>query len=159
MYSNSKAIIEAILSGDSLKLESAFKVAIMEKIANKLENNKKIVSKKVANNISKNKPKEKEPLDHQKHFNTEGKVSAKDIFVDKNMNNKLSRFTKSNYLNKLKLDEHETLGEDESGLPLDKFNNIASEEQKDQLKRLLRSGQHLSANNFIKTVLNHEDIT
>jgi len=153
MYSNIKTLIEAIFSGDSLKLESAFNVAIMEKITNKIETNKKLLTKKTINK------KEEQPLDHQKHFNTNGKVNVKDIFVDKNTNNKLSRYTKSNYLNKLKLDEHETLGEDDSGLPLSKFNNLASEEQKIQLKRLLSSGQHLSANNFIKAVLNHEDIT
>ena len=85
------------------------------------------------------------------HFNTNGKVSAKDLFVD-NSQNKTNSF-----LRNFKIKHN--IKEAEEELPLGKFNNLASEDQKHHLKSLLASGRHMEANGFIKKVLNKEDIT
>lgn len=151
---NSYDIVNAIFNNDAITLETAFRETISEKIATKLNDNKQKLEKKVFKSTTKPTNKKEEPLDHMKHFNNvsgNGKVSPKDIFVDKNIN-KLSSI-----LNKFK--PKTQLKEDDEGLPLSKFNNLASDDQKSHLKSLLASGKHLAANKFINSVLNKEDIT
>lgn len=143
-------IINAIFNNDAVTLQEVFKDTINEKIADKLNDSKNNLQKKVFKKDDDNK-KEHQPLDHMQHFNTKGKVSAKDLFVDNNN-------TKSSFLSKFKM-KHNIKEAEESELPLGKFNNLASEDQKHQLKSLLASGRYMEANGFIKKVLNKEDIT
>lgn len=145
-------IVNAIFNNDAVTLEEVFKSTINEKIAEKLADSKNNLEKKVfKKNDTNRKQPEKANLDHMQHFNTKGKVSAKDLFVD-NSQNKTNSF-----LRNFKLKHN--IKEAEEELPLGKFNNLASEEQKHHLKSLLASGKHMEANGFIKKVLNKEDIT
>ena len=144
-------IVNAIFNNDAVSLESLFKTTINEKIAEKLNDSKNKLEKKLfKKEDNKSDKKEKQPLDHMQHFNTNGKVSAKDLFVDKNPNN--------SFLSKFKMKHNIKEGAEEE-LPLGKFNNLASDDQKHHLKSLLAAGRHMEANGFIKKVLNKEDIT
>lgn len=143
-------IVNAIFNNDAVSLESLFKTTINEKIAEKLNDNKNKLEKKLFKKDN-SKKKVEQPLDHMQHFNTNGKVSAKDLFVD-NSQNKTNSF-----LRNFKMKHN--IKEAEEELPLGKFNNLASEDQKHHLKSLLASGRHMEANEFIKKVLNKEDIT
>ncbi len=143
-------IVNAIFNNDAVSLESLFKTTINEKIAEKLNDNKNKLEKKLFKKDN-SKKKVEQPLDHMQHFNTNGKVSAKDLFVD-NSQNKTNSF-----LRNFKMKHN--IKEAEEELPLGKFNNLASEDQKHHLKSLLASGRHMEANGFIKKVLNKEDIT
>lgn len=144
-------IINAIFNNDAVTLQEVFKDTINEKIADKLNNSKNNLQKKVFKKDDSN-GKEKQPLDHMQHFNTKGKVSAKDLFVDNNN-------TKSSFLSKFKNKYNIKEAEENEELPLGKFNNLASEGQKQHLKSLLSAGRHMEASGFIKKVLNKEDIT
>ncbi len=144
-------IVNAIFNNDAVSLESLFKTTINEKIAEKLNDNKNKLEKKVFKKDPTNNKTEKQPLDHMQHFNTNGKVSVKDLFVDKGQNKTNS------FLRNFKMKHN--IKEAEEELPLGKFNNIASDDQKQHLKSLLASGRHMEANGFIKKVLNKEDIT
>lgn len=143
-------IVNAIFNNDAVSLESLFKTTINEKIAEKLNDSKNKLEKKVFKKDN-SKKKVEQPLDHMQHFNTNGKVSAKDLFVD-NSQNKTNSF-----LRNFKMKHN--IKEAEEEIPLGKFNNLASEDQKHHLKSLLASGRHMEANGFIKKVLNKEDIT
>lgn len=190
MYSNIKSLVDAIVSGDVLKIEETFNIAIMEKISDKINDNKKnmnpignkhnpdkvkdIVANRIKNTPDKTKSNianknDKEPLDHQQYFSpAPDKINPKNIFVNKEEQNKLhnrfgkpnnmfSKYTKSNISHlKDSVNEDINITEDDTGLPLNHFNHIATEPQKQQLKRLLKSGQHLAVSNFIKSVLNRE---
>lgn len=154
MNTQVKILIDSIVSGDITEITNIFNSILMEKIAEKININKKIV----ASNITKNKLKtEPENLDHQKYFNPNNKkVRPEHIFVDTKMQNKLQSIfgVKHDHTKNIK----NKINEDEEDLPLNHFERIATEPQKNHLKRLIQHGQTNEIQNFIKSVINREAI-